>query len=161
MSFAVVSDYYLTKNSNFKIIFLKNFKENKKEIKTGKRCIISIFQTLLSDFFDDTINFLKKNIRIPYKIRPAVVEIKDYMENVLPRNQIRAFHNLKKFNGYLGNIFALNPSVDAYFNNVQVSIGYAPQLETSSFNNVFKLELARCKLSYSNLESFHWSSVKE
>src|ERR1700690_444929 len=44
MSFAIVSDYFLTKNSNFKIIFLKNFKENKKEIKTGKRCIISIFQ---------------------------------------------------------------------------------------------------------------------
>jgi hypothetical protein len=154
MSFAIISDYFLTKNSNFKIIFLKNFKENKKEIKTGKRCIISIFQTLLSDFFDDTINFLKRKIRIPYKIRPEVIESKDYMENVLPRNQILAFQNLKKFNGYLGNIFALNPSVDAYFNNVQVSIGYAPQLETSSFNNVFKLEIARCKLGYSNLESF-------
>ena len=76
------------------------------------------------------------------------------MENVLPRNQILAFQNLKKFNGYLGNIFALNPSVDAYFNNVQVSIGYAPQLETSSFSNVFKLEIARCKLVYSNFESF-------
>ena len=147
MSFAIVSDYFLTKNSNFKIIFLKNFKENKKEIKTGKRCIISIFQTLLSDFFDDTINF-------PYKIRPEVIESKDDMENVLPWNQILAFQNLKKFNGYLGNIFALNPSADAYFNNDQVSIGYTPQLETSSFNNVFKLELARCKLSYSNLESF-------
>jgi len=96
MSFAIVSDYFLDKNSNFKIIFLKNSKENKKEIKNGKRCIISIFQTLLSDFLDDKINFLKKKIRIPYKIRPAVVESKDYMENVLPRNQIRAFQNLKK-----------------------------------------------------------------
>ena len=108
--------------------------------------LISIFQTLLSDFFDDTINFLKRKIRIPYKIRPEVIESKDYMENVLPRNQILAFQNLKKFNGYLGNIFELNPSVDTYFNNVQISIGYAPQLETSSFNNVFKLEIARCKL---------------
>jgi hypothetical protein len=76
------------------------------------------------------------------------------MENVLPRNQILAFQNLKKFNGYLGNIFALNPSADAYFNNDQVSIGYTPQLETSSFNNVFKLEIARCKLGYSNFKSF-------
>ena len=60
----------------------------------------------------------------------------------------------QKFNGYLGNIFALNPSVDAYFNNVQLSIGYTPYLETSAFTNVFKLEIARCKLGYSNFESF-------
>ncbi len=154
MSSAIVSDYFLTKNSNFEIIFLKNAKENKKEIKSGKRCVISIFQTLLSDFFDDKINFLKRKIRIPYKIRPAVVVSKDYMENVLPRNQIRAFQNLKKFNGYLGNIFALNTSVDAYFNSFQVSIGYTPQLETSALNNVFKLEISRCKLGYSNFKSF-------
>jgi len=154
MSFAIVSDYFRFKNSNFEIIFLKNAKENKKEIKSGKRCVISIFQTLLSDFFDDKINFLKRKIRIPYKIRPAVVVSKDYMENVLPRNQIRAFQNLKKFNGYLGNIFSLNTSVDAYFNSVQVSIGYTPQLETSALNNVFKLEIARCKLGYSNFKSF-------
>jgi len=154
ISLAPISNYFLTKNPKFKIIFLNNAKENKKTIKNGKRCIISNFQTLLSDFFDDKINFLKKKIRIPYKIRPTVVVSKDYMENVLPRNQIRAFQNLKKFNGYLGDIFALNPSIDAHFNNVQVSIGYAPQLEALAFNNVFKLELARCKLGYSNLESF-------
>jgi hypothetical protein len=154
MSFAIVSDYFLTKNSDFKIIFLKNDKENKKEIKSGKRCIISIFQTLLSDFFDDKINFLKRKIRIPYKIRPAVIESKDYMENVLPQNQILAFQSFKKFKGYLGNIFALNPSLDGYFNNVQVSIGYTPQLEALSLNNIFKLEIARCKLGYSNFESF-------
>lgn len=76
------------------------------------------------------------------------------MENVLPRNQIRAFQNLKQFNGYLGNIFALNPSLDTYLNNFQVSIDYKPQLETSALNNVFKLEITRCKLGYSNLESF-------
>jgi hypothetical protein len=154
ISIAIVSDYFLDKNSNFKIIFQKNSKENKKEIKNGKRCIISIFQTMLSDFFDDKINFLKRKIRIPYKIRPAVVKSKDYMENVLPQNQIRAFQNREKFKGYLGNIFALNPSIDAYFNNVQVSIDYTPQLETSAFNNIFKLEIARCKLGYSNFESF-------
>ena len=154
MSFAIVSDYFLSKNPNFKIIFLKNAKENKKEIKSGKRCITSIFQTLLSDFFDDKINFLKRKIRIPYKIRPAVAKSKDYMENVLLRHQICAFQNRRKFKGYLGNIFALNPSIDAYFNNVQISFGYKPQLETSAFNNIFKLEIARCKLGYSNFESF-------
>jgi len=154
MSLAIVSDYFIDKNSKFKIIFLKNAKKNEKEIKNRKHCIISIFQTLLSDFLDDKINLLKRKINIPYRIKPAVVKIKDYMENVLPLNQILAFQNLKKFNGYLGNIFALNPSLDAYFNNAQVSIGYTPQLETLAFNNVFKLEIARCKLGYSNFESF-------
>jgi hypothetical protein len=154
ISFAIVSDYFLFKNSNFEIKFLNNAKENKKETKRGKRCIISIFQTFLSDFFDDKINFLKRKIRVPYKIRPEVFKSKDYMENVLPLNQIFAFQNLKKFNGYLGDIFTLNTSVDAYFDSVQVSIGYTPQLKTSSLNNVFKLELARCKLGYSNFESF-------
>lgn len=153
-SFALISDYFLNRDSKFKVIFLKDVKEDKKEIKSGKRCIISIFQTQLSDFFEDKINFLKKKIRIPYRIRPLVVKSKDYMENVLPRNQIRAFQILKKFNGYLGNIFVLNPSFDSYFRNVQISIGYMPQLETSALNNVFKLEIARCKLGYSNLESF-------
>jgi hypothetical protein len=154
MSFPIVSDCFIIKSSNFKIILLKNDKENDKKIKSGKRCIISIFQTLLSDFFDDKIIFLKKKISVPYKIRPAIVGSKDYMENVIPQSQILAFQNLKKFKGYLGNIFSLNSSFDAYFNNVQVSIGYTPQLEISSLHNVFKLELARCKLGYSNFESF-------
>lgn len=154
MSLSIVSYHFITKNSKFKIIYLKNAKENKKEIKKGKRCIISIFQTLLSDFLDDKIIFLKRKISLPYRIRPGVVKSEDYMENFLPRNQIFAFQNLKKFKGYLGNIFALNHSLDTYFNGVQVSIGYTPQLEILAFNNVFKLEIARCKLGYSNFESF-------
>jgi hypothetical protein len=60
--------------------------------------------------------FLRRKICIPYKIRPAVVESEDYMENVLPPNQILAFQDLKKYKGYLGDIFALNHSLDAYFN---------------------------------------------
>ncbi len=154
MSLAIVSDYFITKSSKFKIIFMKSAKKNNKEIKSGKRCIISIFQTLLSDFFDDNIIFLKRKINIPYRIRPVIVNSKDYMENVLPQSLIFAFPNFKKFKGYLGNIFTLNPSIDTYFNNVQVSIGYTPQLEISAFNNVFKLEIARCKLGYTNFESF-------
>jgi hypothetical protein len=129
MPFAIVSDYFLTKNSNFKIIFLRSDKENKKGMTKGKRFMISIFQTLLSDFLDEEIIFLKRKINIPYKIRPSVVESKDYMENVLPRNQILAFQSLKKFKGYLGNIFTLNPSLDGYFNNFQVSIGYTLNLK--------------------------------
>ena len=78
---------------------------------------------MLSDFFDDNINFLKRKIRIPYKIRPPVVIAKIIWKTYFPWNQIRAFQNLKKFNGYLGDIFALNPSLDAYFNNIQISIG--------------------------------------
>jgi hypothetical protein len=74
MSFAIVSDYFLIENSKLKIIFLNNAKENKKVIKSGKRCIISNFQTMLSDFYDDNIKFLKKKNRMPYRIRPAVVE---------------------------------------------------------------------------------------
>ena len=153
ISLTHLSDYFITKSSNFKIIFLKNTKENKKEIKNVKRCIVSIFQTLLSDFYDDKINFLKRRISIPYKIRPVDVKSKDYMETVIPLNQILAFQNLKTFKGYLGNIFALNLSIDSYFNNVQFSIGYTPQLEVLTFDNIFKLEVSRCKLGYFNLES--------
>lgn len=99
-------------------------------------------------------NVLKRKVNIPYKVKPLVVKSKDYMETVLPLNQILAFRFIKTFKGYLGNIFSLNPSIDSYFNNLQVSMGYTPQLEELAFNNVFKLEVSRCKLGYSNLESF-------
>jgi len=154
MSSSIVYNHFLSKNPNFKIIFLQNDKNNKKEKKNGKRFIISIFQTLLLDFFDGNINFLKRKIHIPYKIKPAVVDSKYYTKNILPLNQILAFQNLKKFKGYLGNIFALNPSLDIYFKKLQVSLGYKPQLEALAFNNVLKLEIAKCKLGYSYFESF-------
>lgn len=153
-SSAIIHDHFLSKSSNFKIIFQTTDKKNKEEAKNNRRCIISIFQTLLPDFFEDTINVLKRKINIPYKVKPLIVKSENYMENVLPWNQILAFQNFKKFRGHLGNLFELNPSLDSYFTNLQVSIGYMPQLEVLAFNNIFKLEVSRCKLGYSNLESF-------
>lgn len=151
---ATMRDHLLSKNSNIKIIYQTADKKNKEKAKNNRRCIISIYQTLLPDFLEDTINVLKKKINIPYKIKPLIVKSGDYMENVLPWNQILAFQNFKKFRGYLGNLFELNPSIDSYFNNLQVSMGYIPQLEVLAFKNIFKLEVTRCKLGYSNIESF-------
>ncbi|MCC4765471.1 transposase [Methanosarcina sp. DH1] len=153
-SSAIFHDYIHSKSSNFKIIFQDTNKKNKKNAKSNRRCITIIFQTLLSDFFEDTINVLKRKINIPYRVKPLIVKSKDYMETVLPLDQILAFQHIKTFKGYLGNLFALNPSLDSYFNDLQVSMGYMPQLEELAFNNIFKLEVSRCKLGYSNLESF-------
>jgi len=153
-SSSIIHDHFLSKSSNFKIIFQTTDKKNKEETKNNRRCIISIFQTLLPDFFEDTINVLKRKINIPYKVKPLIVKSENYMKNVLPWNQILAFQNFKKFRGHLGNLFELNPSLDSYFTNLQVSMGYMPQLEVLAFNNIFKLEVSRCKLGYSNLESF-------
>lgn len=89
---------------------------------------------MLPDFFESTINVLKRKINIPYKVKPLIVKSKDYMETVLPRNQILAFRCFKKFKGYLGNIFALNPALDSYFHNLQVSMRYMPQIEVLAFN---------------------------
>ncbi|AKB35518.1 hypothetical protein MSSAC_0928 [Methanosarcina siciliae C2J] len=151
---ATFKDHFLSKNSKFKIILLESDKKNKKKGENSRCCVRSMSQRVLSDFFEDMINVLKRKINIPYRVKPLIVKSKDYMENVLPWNQILAFQNLKKFRGYLRNIFELNPSLDSYFNNLQVSMGYTPQLEELSFNNIFKLEVSRCKLGYSNLESF-------
>jgi hypothetical protein len=94
-SSAVIHDHILSKSSSFKIVFQSTDKKNKKEAKNSRRCIISIFQTLLPDFFESTINVLKRKINIPYKVKPLIVKSKDYMETVLPRNQILAFDVLK------------------------------------------------------------------
>jgi hypothetical protein len=153
-SSAIFHNYFLSKSSNFKIVFQNTNKKNRKKAKNNRRCIIFVFQTLLSDFFEDMINVLKRKVNIPYKVKPLIVKSKDYMETFLPLNQILAFRCIKTFKGYLGNIFSLNPSIDSYFNNLQVSMGYTPQLEELAFNNVFKLEVSRYKLGYSNLESF-------
>lgn len=37
---------------------------------------------------------------------------------------------------------------------LQVSMDYHPQHESLNFNNILKLEIARCKMGYSNFESF-------
>src|SRR5450756_166562 len=83
-----------------------------------------------------------------------VVHNKDYMESVLPWNQVLAFQHFKKFHGYIGDMFALNNSLDNFFIELQASMDYHPQHESLNFYNIIKLEIARCKMGYSNFESF-------
>jgi len=67
-----------------------------------------------------------------------------------------AFQKYKTFNGYLNSIFTLNPSIDNYFIESQLKSGYKPQLDLDflNFNNIFKLEVARCKLGRAQFKSW-------
>jgi hypothetical protein len=124
------------------------------KIKKSKNHAISIFQTKISDFLEDGFAFLNKKVRIPYKIKPVLPNSSDYMEGALPATQIIAIQNYKSFKGYIGNMFALNPSIDEFFRRIQDIEGYNPQTDTLNFNNIIKLEIARCKLGYTNFDSF-------
>ena len=124
------------------------------KIKKSKNHAISIFQKKLTDFFKDGLVFIPKKVRIPYKIKPTLPKSSDYMEGVLPINQIIAIQNYESFKGYIGNIFALNPSIDEFFRRMQDTEGYNPQTDTLNYNNIIKLEIARCKLGYTNFDSF-------
>lgn len=143
--------YEVTSACGTKYIFL--FAENLK-VKKNKSHPISIFQTMVSDFLDNTLSFIKRTVRIPYKIKPMKAQNSDYMTGILPSDQIVAFNNYTNFNGYLGNMFALNPSLDDYFTKMQAIAGYNPQTDTLNFNNIIKLEVARCKLGYVHIDSF-------
>jgi len=143
--------YEVTSSCGTKYIFL--FTENLK-VKKNKNRPISIFQTIISDFLHGIPSFIKRIVRIPYKIKPMKAQNSDYMTGILPADQIVAFNNYTNFNGYLGNMFALNPSLDDYFTNMQVIEGYNPQTDTLNFNNIIKLEVARCKLGYVHIDSF-------
>ena len=134
-----------------KYIFL--FTENLK-VKKNKTRPISIFQTILADFIDGIPSFIKRIVRIPYKIKPMKAHSSDYMKGILPSDQIIAFNNYINFYGYLGNMFVLNPSLDDYFTKMQAIEGYNPQTDTLNFNNIIKLEIARCKLGYVEIDSF-------
>ena len=147
-----IFDQMLSEYSNLKILFIEKINKNKRHCKV--RNVISIFQKVLSDFFGEGFIFLKRKICIPYKINLLVVHSKDYMESVLPWNQVLAFQHFKKFHGYMGDMFALNPSLDNFFIELQASMDYHPQHESLNFNNIIKLEIARCKMGYSNFESF-------
>lgn len=154
LSIATIYDNFLNENPNFKIISEEEEKKNKNKKKNDKRRAIPIYQTLVTDFLDGGIAFLKRKINIPYKIKPTIVQIKDYMENSLPYDQILAFQHYNKFRGYMGNVFALNHSLDDFFTELQATMDYKPQIEALSLNNIFKLEIARCKLGIPNFESF-------
>jgi predicted patatin/cPLA2 family phospholipase len=107
-----------------------------------------IFQTKLSDFIDGTLLYLKRKIRIPYKTKPVQVNYEKYIDGALPESQILAFQKYSTFHGYLNNIFA--------FMNRQMNHGYKPQqnFDFLNFNNIFKLEITRCKLGYTHFNSW-------
>lgn len=116
---------------------------------------ISIYQTRLTDFLDDAISFVKRKIRLPYKTKPVKVN-KEYITDKLPDDQRTAFKEYRNFHGYLGNIFTLNPSLDNYFMNLQLKSEYEPQQDSDflNLNNIFKLEVARCKLGRPHFNSW-------
>ena len=118
--------------------------------------VYAILQYILDNFRNESSDYLGFTGIVTCLVSTILILpfVHPDMETVLPLDQILAFQHIKTFKGYLGNIFALNPSLDSYFNDLQVSMEYTPQLEELAFNNIFKLEVSRCKLGYSNLESF-------
>lgn len=114
---------------------------------------ISNYQTRLTDFLDDTISFVKRKIRLPYKTKPAMID-DQYLSGKLPDDQKIAFNEYPTFHGYLCNLFMLNPSIDNYFHDLQLKLGYEPQLDFLNLNNIFKLEVARCKLGRPHFNSW-------
>ncbi len=139
---------------NIEIIFKEPDKIQDK--KGQKSHAIHVSQTKLTDFIDGAIVFIKRKIRLPYRTKPMQVDTEKYMEGVIPGNQITAFQNYATFRGYLGNLFALNPSLDAFFIDLQLKFGYKPQdnHDFLNFNNILKLEIARCKLRYEHFKSW-------
>lgn len=134
------------------------FKEsNKVQIKKRhKNRAIHIFQTKLTDFIDGAIAFIKRKIKLPYRTKPVQVDNDKNMEDAIPGSQVAAFKKYTTFRGYLSNLFALNPSLDAFFIDLQSKYGYKPQdnHDFLSFNNILKLEIARCKLGYEHFNSW-------
>lgn len=139
---------------NQEIVFTDSHKMEKKT--KHESHAIHVFQTKLTDFIDGTLSYLKRKIRIPYKTKPLMVNTETYMEGVLPEIQISAFQTYSTFDGYLNHLFTLNPSIDEFFMNVQINHGYKPQknYDFLNFNNIFKLEVARCKLGYTHFNSW-------
>ncbi len=138
---------------NQQILFKEPDKVQNK--KRHKNHAIHVLQTRLTDFIDGAIVF-KRKIRLPYKTKPVQADNEKYMKGVIPDNQIAAFQKYATFRGYLSNLFALNPSLDAFFKELQLKYGYKPQEnhEFLSFNNILKLEIARCKLGHEHFNAW-------
>ncbi len=130
---------------NLQILLKEAGKDPKK--KNQKTRAISVFQTKLTDFIDVATSILKRKIRLPYRTKPIQAKATSKPSKLSDSQEI-AFQNYAAFNGYLSNIFTLNPSIDNYFKELQLKSGYKPQLDMDflNFNNIFKLEVARCKL---------------
>ncbi|MCX9009948.1 MAG: hypothetical protein OIN66_02390 [Candidatus Methanoperedens sp.] len=139
---------------NQQILFKEPDKvRNKKHFKNRA---IHVLQTRLTDFIDGAIAFIKRKIRLPYKTKPVQVDNEKYLEGAIPDSQIVAFQKSAKFRGYLSNLFALNPSLDVFFKDLQLKYGYKPQENHDflNFNNILKLEIARCKLGYEHFNGW-------
>lgn len=122
---------------NLQILFKEPGKDQKK--KNQKTYSISVFQTRLTDFIDVATSILKRKIKLPYRTRPIQAKAKSTLYKLSDSQEI-AFQKYTTFNGYLSNIFTLNPSVDNYFMEFQSKSGYKPQLDMDflNFNNIFK-----------------------
>ncbi len=130
---------------------INNFRKKK----TPKTFPIPVEQTKLTDFIGDAIYLLNRKIKLPYKTKPVKVT-EECLSGKLPEDQKIAFQEYPNFDGYLNNIFRLNPSVDNYFLDLQLKLGYKPQTNHDflNLNNIFKMEFARCKFGYSNFNSW-------
>ena len=122
ISKATILNLVSNNNTKFKVIFSTNCAQIPKQRKKSIRNVIPIFQTLLEDFLGLNDNILKNNIRLPYKIIPKTPKYIGHIKKLIPHDEMVAFKNYEKFNGYLGHLFVLNPSIDTYFNDLQDSI---------------------------------------
>jgi hypothetical protein len=138
---------------NLQIIFKEPDKIQKN--KHRKNLPISVFQTRFTDFLEGAISTIKRKIRLPYKTKPIQLNEK-CTSGKLPDSQVTAFNKYTSFHGYLSNIFMLNPSLDNYFMELQLKSKYKPQNDNDflNFNNIFKLEVARCKLGIAHFTSW-------
>ncbi|MDY0388155.1 MAG: transposase [Methanolobus sp.] len=109
---------------------------------------------MITDFFQKNINIIKNRVKLPYRKLPKAT--KNYIEDNedIPPDQIIAFNTYKNFKGYLNHLFALNPSIVEFYDSIQKDIGYKPQPEALNLSNIVRLEIARCKLAYPNIEGF-------
>ncbi len=138
---------------NLQILFKEPDQIQKK--KHRKNPPISVFQTKLTDFLDGVISTIKRKMRLPYKTKPILLN-EQCTSGKLPDSQVLAFQKYTNFYGYLSNLFMLNPLLDNYFMELQLKSQYKPQNDNDflNFNNIFKLEVARCKLGIAHFA--HW-----
>lgn len=138
---------------NLRILFKET--DTVREKRHQKNHPISNNQSKLTDFIDDTISFLKRKIKLPYRTKPVKVK-EEILSGNLPDDQILAFQKYSTFDGYMRNIFMLNPSIDNFFMDFQLKSGYGPQQDNDllNFNNIFKIEVARCKMGHPHFNSW-------
>jgi hypothetical protein len=149
-----IIDQFLHNPEKFKISVVSADVKSKKCRLASNRRLLHIFQRMITDFSRENINIVKNKIKLPYKKLPRTTN--NYVEGNedIPLNQIMAFNSYGNFKGYLNHLFVLNPSVDEFYDSIQKDMAYKPQSEVLNMRNIVKLEIARCKLAYPNIEGF-------